>query len=70
VKTHVASVYFKCFRDMLQVIHTDVAKVDYDVAHVTMVVHVCCKLLFSLFHLFFYVCCKCFYLNVIYVLHI
>ena len=31
---------------MLQVIHTDVAKVDWNVAYVAMVVHVCCKLLF------------------------
>ena len=33
--------------------NTDVAKVDRDVASVAMVVHVCCKLLFSMFHLFF-----------------
>jgi hypothetical protein len=33
--------------------HTDVAKVDRDVAHIAMVVHVCCKHLFSIFHLFF-----------------
>jgi hypothetical protein len=33
--------------------HTDVAKVDRDVADAAMVVHVCCKLLFSMFHLFF-----------------
>ena len=38
--------------------HVDVAKVDYDVA---IVVHVCCKCLSSMFHLFFlHVCCKCF----------
>jgi hypothetical protein len=35
------------------VFHTDVAKVDQDVAEVAMVVHVCCKLLFSMFHLSF-----------------
>jgi hypothetical protein len=47
------------------VFHTDVAKVDQDVA---MVVHVCCKLFFSMFHLFFSdVCCKCVYLDVAYV---
>jgi hypothetical protein len=43
---HVASVqfkYFKCFSDMLQLFHTDAAKVDRDVAYVAMVVHVCCK---------------------------
>jgi hypothetical protein len=28
------------------VFHTDVAKVDRDVAYVAMVIHVCCKLLF------------------------
>jgi hypothetical protein len=33
--------------------HTDVAKVDRDVAYVAMVVHERCKLLFSMFHLFF-----------------
>ena len=48
--------------------HTDVAKVDQDVAYVAIVVHVCCKLMFSMFHLFFSdVCCKCVYLNVAYV---
>jgi hypothetical protein len=35
---------------MLQVFHVDVAKVDWDVA---MVVHVCCKILFLMFQLFF-----------------
>ena len=30
--------------------HTDVAKVDRDVAYVAMVVHIYCKLLFSMFH--------------------
>ena len=33
--------------------HADVAKVDQDVAYVAMDVHVFCKLLFSMFHLFF-----------------
>jgi hypothetical protein len=33
--------------------HMDVAKVDPDVAYVAMVLHVCCKLLFSMFHRFF-----------------
>jgi hypothetical protein len=50
--------------------YTDVAKVDRDVAHVAMVVHVCCNLLFSIFHLFFFPtyvasmfigCCICFH---------
>jgi hypothetical protein len=31
----------------------DVAKVDQDVAYVAMIVHVHCKCLFSMFHLFF-----------------
>jgi hypothetical protein len=44
--SNISEVCCKCF-------HTDVAKVDQDVAHVAMVVHVCCKLLFSMFHLFF-----------------
>jgi hypothetical protein len=36
-----------------------------------MVIHVCCKFLFSMFHLFFSnVCCKCVYLDVAYVSHI
>jgi hypothetical protein len=38
---------------MLQVFYMNVAKVDRDVAYVSMVVHVCCKLLFPMFHLFF-----------------
>jgi hypothetical protein len=53
---------------MLQVFHMDVAKVDPDVAYVAMTIHVCCKSLFQMSHLFFqtYVacvlsgCCKCF----------
>jgi hypothetical protein len=52
-----------------------VAKVDWDVAYVAMVVHICCKLLLPMFHLFFqmhvasvfiwilhmfsHICCKC-----------
>jgi hypothetical protein len=35
------------------VFHMDIAKIDHDVAHVAMVVHVCCKRLFQIFHLFF-----------------
>jgi hypothetical protein len=31
----------------------DVAKVDWDVAYVAMVVHICCKRLFPMFYLFF-----------------
>jgi hypothetical protein len=48
------------------VFHTDVVKVDRYVAHVVMVIHVCCKLLFSVFHLFF-PCCKCVYPDIAYV---
>jgi hypothetical protein len=39
LKEHVVSVYFKCFRcfrGVLQLFHTDVAKVDQDVAYVAM----------------------------------
>ena len=32
--------------------HMDVAKVDWDVAYVAMLIHVCCKRLFPMFHLF------------------
>jgi hypothetical protein len=47
------------------VFHTDVAKLNRDVA---MVVHVSCKLSFSMFHLFFSdICCKCVHLDVAYV---
>ena len=76
LKTHVASICFKCFRDMLQVFQMDVAKVDQDVAYVAMVVHLCSKCLPLMFHLFFHtyvisvfhsdvayvshICCKCF----------
>jgi hypothetical protein len=35
---------------MFQVFQMDVAKVDRDVAYVAMVVHVCCKCLFLMFH--------------------
>jgi hypothetical protein len=37
LEAHVASVYCKYFRDMLQVFHTDVAKVDRDVTYVATV---------------------------------
>ena len=46
----------------------NVVKVDRDLTYVAMVVHVCCKLLFSMFHLFFLdICCKYIYLDVAYV---
>jgi hypothetical protein len=44
----------------------DVVKVDRDVAYVPMFVHVCCKLLFPMFHLIYrrkcvyFECCICF----------
>jgi hypothetical protein len=56
LKAYVASVCIKCFRyfrDMLQAFHIDVAKVDWDVAYVAMLVHVCCNVLFPMLHLFF-----------------
>ena len=37
----------------MQVFHMNVAKIDRDVVYVAMVVHVCYKLLFPTFHLFF-----------------
>jgi hypothetical protein len=35
------------------VFHIDIAKVDRDVAYIAMAVHICCKLLFPIFDLFF-----------------
>jgi hypothetical protein len=53
------------------VFEMDVIKLDQDVAYVAMVVHVCCKCLFPMFHLYFSnVCCKSVYLDVAYVSHI
>jgi hypothetical protein len=54
---HVASLCFKCFsyfRCMSQLFHADVVKVDGDATYISMVVHVCCKHLFPMFHLFLY----------------
>jgi hypothetical protein len=56
----VLEVCCKCF-------HTDIAKVDRDVAYVAMVVHVYYKSLSTMFHLFSDVCCKHVYLDVAYV---
>jgi hypothetical protein len=53
---------------MLHVFYTDVAKVYRNVAYVAMVVYVCCKRLFLMFHLFFKRTLKCVYLDVAYVL--
>jgi hypothetical protein len=71
LKAHVASIYFECFRGMLQVFLMDVVKVDRNVAYVTIVVQVCCKGLLPMFHMCFLdACCKCVYLDVAYVSHI
>jgi hypothetical protein len=58
------------------VFHMDIVKVDRDVAYVAIAIHVCCKRLFQVFHMFFqthiaivyylgvayisHICCKCF----------
>ena len=47
------SIISDVFRGILQVFHMDVAKIYRDVAHVAMVVHVCCKRPFQMFHLLF-----------------
>jgi hypothetical protein len=49
LKTHVASVCFRCFRDMLQVFYIDVAKLNQNVTHVTMTIHICLKCMFQCF---------------------
>ena len=33
--------------------HIDVTKVDRDIANIAMAIHVCCKRIFQMFHLFF-----------------
>jgi hypothetical protein len=56
LKAYVAIICFKCFscfRGILQGFYMDVVKVDRVVAYVAMVVHLCCKRLFSMYHLFF-----------------
>ena len=52
---------------MLQVFHVDVVKVDRNVAYVAMAIHICCKCLFQMFHLFFIRMLQMFYLDVAYV---
>jgi hypothetical protein len=52
LQTCVANVCFMCFKGMLQIFYIDVEDVDLDVAHVAMVIHICCKNLFKMFHLF------------------
>ena len=55
---------------MLQVFYMDVAKVDRDIAYVAMVVHVCYKLMFPMFHLFFYTyVVECVYLIMLHMFH-
>ena len=69
LQAYVPSVLY--FYSMLQLFQMNVAKVDHDVAYVAMIVHVCCKCLFPMFHLFFLdACCKCVYLDVACVTHI
>jgi hypothetical protein len=74
LKTHVACgcfMCFWCFIDMLQLFYVDVANVDQDVAYVAMDVYVCCKCLFLIFNLCFWMyVASLFYLNVAYVSHI
>jgi hypothetical protein len=57
LKAHDVTICFKCFRGMLQVFHIgvakvywDVAKVDRNVAHVAMAMHVCFKCIPQMFH--------------------
>jgi hypothetical protein len=70
---HVASLCYSCFICMFQLFCTDVIKVDRDVAYIVMVVHVCCKRMFPIFHeniCFSNIRCKCVYLDIAYVLHV
>jgi hypothetical protein len=46
LKVRVANIYFRCFRGILQVFRISVAKVDRDVVHVAMAIHVCFKYMF------------------------
>jgi low affinity Fe/Cu permease len=63
---------------MLQVFHTDVTKVDLDVAYVAIAIYICCKRLFKMFQLFqtyvtsvFSLCCICFtHILQVYVLNV
>jgi hypothetical protein len=52
LQTYVSSVS-DVFVGMFQVFHADVTKVDRDIAYVAMIVHVCCKCRFVMFHLSF-----------------
>jgi hypothetical protein len=56
---------------MLQLFQMNVAKVYQNVAYVAVVVYVCCTSPFPMFHLCFWTyCCKCIYLDIVYVSHI
>jgi hypothetical protein len=44
---------FQMFQRYVVVVFMDVAKIDRDVAYVVMIVHVCCKRQFLMFHLLF-----------------
>jgi hypothetical protein len=66
--SHVVSICFRCFRNMLQVFYMDVIKVDRDVAYVAMAIHVCFKCMFQMFYLFSDICCKCF-IWILYMFH-
>jgi hypothetical protein len=47
----------------------NVAKVDQDVAYVVVVAHVCCKRLFSIFHLFFQTCVASMFIQMLHMFH-
>jgi hypothetical protein len=56
---------------MLQVFYLDVVKIDRDVAHIAMAIHICFKCIFQMFDLYFSdVHCKCFHLDIGYVSHV
>ena len=69
LKAHIASVCFKCFRyfrGMLQVFQMDVGKVDRDVAYGC--THMLQRSVTNISYVFSYICRKCVYLDVAYVL--
>jgi hypothetical protein len=48
------------FRIGVAKLNRDVAKVDQDVAHVAIAMHIYLKCIFQMFHFVSNVCCKCF----------
>jgi hypothetical protein len=52
------------------VFHVDVASVDQDVVYLEMVVHVCCKHLSPMFHLFFQMYVTSVFIGMLHMLHI